>query len=512
MHTVTEKSTKKAWAGALAQPAKEFSPTPLPVISGKIPSGLRGTLYRNGPARLERGGVHMGHWFDGDGAILAVHFSDAGAKAVYRYVQTAGYKEEAAAEQLLYGNYGMITPGNFWDKITKATKNAANTSVLALPDKLLALWEGGKPHALDLQYLETRGEEDLSGLTDGLPYSAHPKRDGKTGEIFNFGITPGLNATLNVYKSTASGKIVQKAAHQIDGVPMLHDFVLAGQYLVFCIPPVRLNLFPVIAGLSSFSEAMEWQPKLGTKILVIDRQTLEIVSRSETEPWYQWHFSNGYVDGDSVIVDLVRYEDFTTNQYLKEIGTGEIQTPVVSTLWRVEINPQTGKIISNRQILDKHCEFPIVPQQQVGQNSAALNLDKSGQPSTKKVVLIFGSPKHGCPDLSTENPSPSTYLNIQRPGVDTSKEIFGAIARFEPKSDKLTIADCGENRYPSEPIYVQDSENPELAWILTVVYDGNSHSSEVWVFDSDRLNDEAVCKLELPSVIPHSFHGTWKAS
>ncbi len=148
----------------------------------------------------------------------------------------------------------------------------------------------------------------------------------------------------------------------------------------------------------------------------------------------------------------------------------------MSTLWRVEINPQTGKIISNQQILDKHCEFPIVPQQQVGQNS------------------------------------PSTYLSIQRPGVDTNKEIFGAIARFEPKSDNLTIADCGENRYPSEPIYVQDSENPEQAWILTVVYDGNSDSSEVWVFDSDRLDDEPVCKLELPSVIPHSFHGTWKAS
>ncbi len=476
MHATTDKSTKKAWAGALAQPAKEFSPTPLPVISGKIPPGLRGTLYRNGPARLERGGVHMGHWFDGDGAILAVHFNDAGAKAVYRYVETASYKEEAAANKLLYGNYGMTAPGNFWDKITKGVKNAANTSVLALPDKLLALWEGGKPHALDLQYLETRGEEDLSGLVDGLPYSAHPKRDGKTGEIFNFGITPGLNATLNVYKSTASGRIVKKTAHQIDGVPMLHDFVLAGQYLVFCIPPVRLNFFPVITGLSCFSEAMEWQPKLGTKILVIDRQTLEVVSRSEAEPWYQWHFSNGYVDGGSLIVDLVRYEDFTTNQYLKEIGTGEIHTPVVSTLWRVEINPQTGKIISNQQILDRHCEFPIVPQQQVAQNS------------------------------------PSIYLSIQRPGVDTSKEIFGAIARFEPKSDNLTIADCGENRYPSEPIYVQDIENPEQAWILTVVYDGNSDSSEVWVFDSDRLNDEPVCKLELPSVIPHSFHGTWKAS
>lgn len=56
--------------------------------------GKRGTLYRNGSARLERGGIRMGHWFDGDGAILAVNFTLAGATAVYRYVQTTGYKED----------------------------------------------------------------------------------------------------------------------------------------------------------------------------------------------------------------------------------------------------------------------------------------------------------------------------------------------------------------------------------------------------------------------------------
>lgn len=58
----------------------------------------------------------MGHWFDGDGAILGVHFTDAGANAVYRYVQTAGYKEEAAADKLLYGNYGMTAPGPIWNQ------------------------------------------------------------------------------------------------------------------------------------------------------------------------------------------------------------------------------------------------------------------------------------------------------------------------------------------------------------------------------------------------------------
>lgn len=475
MHTIVKKSIKRAWAKALAQPAKEFSPTRLQVLCGEIPQGLRGTLYRNGPARLERGGIRVGHWFDGDGAILAVHFTDVSATAVYRYVQTSGYKEEASAGKLLYGNYGMTAPGPIWNQWSKPIKNAANTNVLALPDKLLALWEGGKPHALDLQTLETYGEDNLSRLTNGLPYSAHYKRDPKTGEIFNFGITPGLNATLNIYKSDYTGKILQKVAHELEGVPMVHDFVFAGQYLVFCIPPVRLNLLPTLIGISDFGDSFNWLPNKGTQILVIDRQTLQVVSRGEAEPWYQWHFANGYVDATgSIIVDIVRYPDFQTNQYLREVATGETYTPSVSTLWRLEFDPTCGKVKTIQEMVDHHCEFPVIPPQDQGYYN-----------------------RH-------------TYLTVHREGVNNVKEIFGAVARFDHKTDTLTIADCGENRYPSEPIYAPNPQNPEYGWVLAVVYDGNSNSSEVWIYDAERLDEEPICRLALPSVIPHSFHGTWK--
>jgi carotenoid cleavage dioxygenase-like enzyme len=475
MYTISKPSTRKAWAKVIAQPATEFPATGLPVLSGKIPDGLRATLYRNGPARLERGGVRMGHWFDGDGAILAVKFTDAGVTGIYRYVQTSGYKEEAQADQLLYGNYGMTAPGPIWNKLLKPIKNVANTSVLALPDKLLALWEGDNPYALDLETLKTWGQDDLGRLNRSLPYSAHPKRDPLTGNIFNFGISPGLNAKLNVYKSDATGKIIQKKAVQLDGIPVVHDFVMAGQYLVFFVPPVRLNPLPVLLGLSSFGDALEWQPSKGTQFLVFERETLSLVSRGETEPWYQWHFANGYVDASgSVIVDVVRYEDFQTNQYLKEVATGETHTPAKSTLWQVHLDPTAGKVTAIQEILDRHCEFPIVPQQQVGQDS-----------------------RH-------------TYLLVHQQGVDISKEMFGAIARFDHQTETMTIAELGENRYPMEPIYAPNPQNPDWGWIVTVVYDGNTEQSEVWVFESDRLNEPPVCRLGLPSVVPIGFHGTWK--
>jgi all-trans-8'-apo-beta-carotenal 15,15'-oxygenase len=44
-----------------------------------------------------------GHWFDGDGAILAVHFNGDRAQGVYRYVQTQGYLAEQQAGKATTG-------------------------------------------------------------------------------------------------------------------------------------------------------------------------------------------------------------------------------------------------------------------------------------------------------------------------------------------------------------------------------------------------------------------------
>jgi carotenoid cleavage dioxygenase-like enzyme len=470
-------SNLKPWSKALAQPAKEFSPTALPILSGKIPNQLRGTLYRNGPGRLQRGDRQVGHWFDGDGAILAVHFTEKGASGLYRYVQTIGYQKEEKADTFLYSNYGMTAAGGFWNNWLRGVKNAANTSVLALPDRLLALWEAGLPYVLDLETLETWGTDNLSILEGNQPFSAHPKIDSATGEIFNFGVSAGLNSQLNLYRCNSQGKIEQKNVYPLSGLPLIHDFVLAGQYLVFFVSPVRINFLPVILGSKCFSDAMEWKPELGTEILIFDRDTLSLVNRSQAEPWYQWHFSNGYVDRHGEIaIEFVRYKDFQTNQHLKEVATGQTKTPAKGTLWQLRLNPQTGKVLENRELLDRSCEFPIVYQNEVGQ------------------------------------PWRYTYISIHRDESDIGKELLNAIAGFDRQTGNLVIADMGENRYPTEPIYVPHPEDPQRGWILTVVYDGNTDSSEVRIYQSDRLEDEPICRLGLPSVVPPSFHGTWKDS
>jgi carotenoid cleavage dioxygenase-like enzyme len=461
--------TQPAWSPAVTQVGREFPRTPLEVLSGQLPPGLRGTLYRNGPARLQRGDRQVGHWFDGDGAILSVRFNGEDTTAQYRFVQTQGYQEEEDASTLLYGNYGMTAPGPFWRRWTKPVKNAANTSVLALRDRLLALWEGGKPHALDLDNLETYGLEAIDLPT----YSAHPKEDLHSGEIYNFGVEFGRQNAINLFACDRQGKVLRRQQHPLDRMSLIHDFVLAGDYLVFFVPPLDFPIFSILFGLSSFSESVEWQPERGTQILIFDRHSLELVSRSTTEPWFQWHYANGYRDeAGNLVIDVVRYSDFTTNQRLKEIASGNTRTAADGQLYRIVLDPQSGKQLDAQPLFDRFCEFPSVAPEYRGRSA------------------------------------PRTYLSMHRRGVDPAVELYGAIGFYDADRQTLHEFDFGEARYPMEPIYAPHSEDEDKGWLVTVVYDGEGDRSEVWVFDAHHL-DEPVCRLGLPEVIPIGFHGTF---
>jgi carotenoid cleavage dioxygenase-like enzyme len=469
-----------AWSRNVAAPGEEFPPTPLDVRAGALPPGLRGTLYRNGPARLARGGIRVGHWFDGDGAVLAVRFADAAAHATYRYVRTRESEAEARAGRLLYGNYGMTAPGPVWNQWRRPLKNAANTSVLALPDRLLALWEGGQPHALDLETLATRGLDDLDGtLTFGdgplgqAAYSAHPKRDPDTGEVFNFGVAiPGRDAVLRLYRSDPSGRVVAHAEHRLEGLPLIHDFVLAGPWLVVLVPPVRIRLLPVMMGVSSFCDAMRWRPELGTQLLVFDRRSLALSARGALAAGYQWHFGNGAAADGRVVLDHARYEDFSTNQHLREVATGRTRTPARATLWRLTLDPHSGAVHEHAEVCDRSLEFPVVAPA------------RTGRPWTR------------------------TYFALHRRGTDPTAERYDAIGSFDHATGALAEAHLGDARYPSEPILAPDADGARH-WLLILVYDGNAHASEVWVFDADRLDDGPACVLGLPKVIPLGFHGCW---
>ena len=252
---------------------------------------------------------------------------------------------------------------------------------------------------------------------------------------------------------------------------------MAGEFLVFCVAPVKLNSWPLLLQLRSYSDCLRWQSNQGTQVLVFDRRTLALVSQSETDPWYQWHYGNGFVDDQGQIqIDLVRYADFDqTNQFLKEVPTGRPQTVSQGTLWQLQIDPQSGRVQKSEEVMDRICEFPVVDPRQVGQ-------------SWRYTY---------CSTRTVEN---------------TPTDLFGAIARFDHHSGEVIESKLGRHLYPTEPIFAPDPSKPDQGWILTVVFDGDRNCSEVWIFDHQHLDQEPLCRLGLPSVVPMGFHGTWKSA
>lgn len=472
--------TPQPWHKTLAQPAKEFDATPLKVIHGSIPEGLRGAFYQNGTGRLQRGGEPVGHWFDGDGAILRVGFTEQGATGTYRYVQTEGYQRESEADKFLYGNYGMRYPGPLWKYMANlfgglgtGVKNSANTAVLALPDKLLALWEAGNPHSLDLETLGTFGKESLGWLTGDQPFSAHPLRDPLSGEIYSIGVD--TKGDLAIYRCDHRCTLIKKTTIVLKGIPLVHSFVMAGPYLVFLIAPMTVNLLPLLFNRQSYADSMEWRPEQGTRMIVVDRESLEIVSESHADPWFQWHFGNGCVENDGTVrLDFARFDDFgSINEVLREIPTGRIKTTAYGRLWQLRLDPKTGRIVSNECVMDRDCEFPQVPAAKIGQ------------------------------------PWQSTYFVMHRDGVSTGQDWFGAIGRFDYDSGKVVQADLGEGHYSSEPLHVADGLTPGQGWLVDVVYSAVAERSELWIFEAKTL--AVVCRLALPEIVPLGFHGTWQA-
>ena len=97
-------------------------------------------------------------------------------------------------------------------------------------DNLLALWEAGRPWALDPDTLETRGEYDFGGaLKAAYAFSAHPKYDPRTGEMFNFGVEYGPRTKIRLPVEPRAPDHLQPV--QLPWPVMNHDFALTAKHL-----------------------------------------------------------------------------------------------------------------------------------------------------------------------------------------------------------------------------------------------------------------------------------------
>ncbi|EKF75472.1 lignostilbene-alpha,beta-dioxygenase [Alcanivorax hongdengensis A-11-3] len=439
-------------------------------IRGRIPDSVRGTFFRIGPGRNQLGGEQFGHWFDGDGMMHAMTFSQNGAWYRNRYVRTPKYNRETAAGKIRCRSFGHNAPGGMLANAGRPPANAANTSLAWHGDRLLALWEGGRPWQLDPGDLSTLGECDFAGgLRPFEPFSAHGHHHPDNGCYYNHGISVGRRGPqINLYEIGANGRMKRRRRLPISRLAFLHGSALSRRYWLFLEQPLAMKgIGQMLLGRRTVDQCMRFDPRWGMRALVVDLETLTLAHTFELDPFVVFHFGNCRQEGNELVVELVRFDDFSVNTALRNIFTyhqDEAGEPC-----QLRLNLKTGGHVLQALPCLAGCEFPQYDLRYTGRSS--------------RFLYSTALADHG--------------------------GFFNAIQRQDTESGKVALHTLGPGRFASEAVFVPEGEREGDGYLCAAIYDANQHRSEVVLLDARSDQLEEVAAVPLPHHIPHGFHCGW---
>jgi all-trans-8'-apo-beta-carotenal 15,15'-oxygenase len=444
-------------------------------IVGRLPEGLVGTLYRNGPGRNEVGGTPYAHLFDGDGLLSQFAFDGKRVHYRNRFVRTTHYLAERAADKPVMRNYGQQRPGGVLANAFRMPANVANTSVQYHAGSLLALYEGGRPWQLDPDTLDTIGEYDYDGeLKSSYTYSAHPTWDPATGELYNFGIQYGPRTRLRTYRVDPRGKLHHLHAINLPFATLNHDCALTPRYMVFVIDPLVLRVPRFLLGFASLDRSVRFDSSQATRVILAPRDGGK-PRIAECEPFFHYHINNAFDDGTDVVLDLVRYPDYDNiHRGFREprrAGFDDVST----TLSRMRIGPAGAVTIED--LWPHGCEFP--------------QHDWRRTSRSHRYTYMAG--------IADREPEPGAPFN--------------AIIKHDHDHGETTRHDFGAGQVAGEPIFVPRAADAgeDDGWLLSVVYSAPEHRSRLVVLDARDLESEPVAVAHLRHHVPLGFHGTFTA-
>ncbi|AFY74249.1 lignostilbene-alpha,beta-dioxygenase-like enzyme [Synechococcus sp. PCC 7502] len=453
-------------------------------IEGELPKALQGTLFRNGPGLLDVNGDRYGHPFDGDGMVSSITFTDGKVHFANSFVKTPEFLAEQEAGKILYrGVFGTQRSGGFLQNIFNLKlKNLANTNVIYHGQKLLALWEASRPYRLNPETLETIGIENFDGnLNPGEVFTAHPKFDPITGDMYGFGVDAGPKSTINLYKVDLQGTLTKFANQKVDGFCFLHDFVITPNYAIFAQNPVKFNPLPFILGFKPAATCIDLQPQTPTKLLIFDR-TGKLITL-ETDPCFIFHHANAYethTDGNTqIILDSICYSDYPKLEAGIDFLDVNFDQVIPGQFCRFEIDVASGKV--NKSILqERSCEFPVIHSAYVGQNYR--------------------------------------YCYMGAIAKDSGNAPLQAILKLDVQTGEKQIHSFAPRGFVGEPTFIPHPEGTQedQGWLVVLVFDAECDRTDIVVLDAENITNSPVATIHLKHHIPFGLHGsftheTWRS-
>nr|AFC90006.1 carotenoid cleavage dioxygenase 1 [Diospyros kaki] len=432
------------------------------------------------------------HWFDGDGMIHGLRIKDGKATYVSRYVRTSRLKQEeffGGAKFMkigdLKGLFGLLMVnmkmlrGKLKVLDVSYGTGTANTALVYHHGKLLALSEADKPYVLKV--LED-GDLQTLGLLDydkrlSHSFTAHPKLDPFTGEMFTFGYS-----TTPPY---ITYRVISKDGFMHDPVPitlpepiMMHDFAITENYAIFMDLPLYFRPKEMVKE-NTLIFAFDATKKARFGVLPRYAKDELLIKWFELPNCFIFHNANAWEEGDEVILITCRLE----NPGL-DIANGTIREKLenfIDELYEMRFNMKTG-MASQRKLSAPAVDFPRVNDSYTGRKQQYVygtTLD-----SNAKVTGIIKF------DLQAEPESEKTKL-------DVGGNVQG-------------LFDLGPGRFGSEAVFVPRepgiTSEEDDGYLIFFVHDEVTGKSAVNVIDAKTMSSDPVAVVELPHRVPYGFH------
>lgn len=448
----------------------------VPQVEGAIPTGLEGSLYRNGPGLFERAGVRKPLLLDGDGLVQRLSFRAGSVKYQNEFVRTRKLALEAAAGHYRYATWSQRAPGGFLANIGGGNYlSQAGVTVYPFNGNLYAFDEISPPYTLDPERLQTLGEAPLGPDHQSFQIKAHTKRDPVSGDWLLLGVSNGAAPAFHAVTYSAQGTL---KSHRVIASPRqvyVHDFFATEDHLVLLLHPLWFSPWLFLAGVDTFIESLSWRGADGNLVMVVPRGGGP-ARLFEAEGSFMWHALNAYQRGHEIIADFVGYDapdhfvgdDARYRAVMRgEMGTAEAP----GSLRRYRIDLADGRL--REEILDAGpLEFPFVDQR------VATRPHRIGYFAAGPTIAFQSAVKRI--DLQT--------------GATQSFEFGPATAVGEPVLAPRPGAALDEG------------------WLIAQCLDGATGRTYFAVFDAQHVGDGPAAKIWLSHHVPISFHGAWLAA
>jgi carotenoid cleavage dioxygenase len=438
--------------GNFAPVVTEVTAPNLTVI-GSLPVELSGRFLRNGPNPVKAPDPSTYHWFTGDGMVHGIHLSEGKANWYRnRWVRSAEVAQ-ALGE--------AVHPG----PVHEGMDFASNTNVIGHAGRTFAIVEAGaRPYELTDE-LETIGPCDFDGSLAG-GYTAHPKRDPQSGELYAVSYYWGWGNDVEVTILDAQSRVRSSRRVTLGGPVSVHDTAITEKWIVLLDLPVLFDLEMAGAGsLFPYHWAEDYPARVG--LLPRDGDSTHVVWH-EVDPCYVFHTMNAYdtEGGDGIVLDVARHPSM-----FRTVLNGPSEGLPTLERWHVDGH---GGPVKEERLDDRGQEFPRIDERQLGRpyriGYSVSVRDEGGIVGTESGLI-----RH-------DHLANTTEVRNFRSGATIGEGVF------VPRSETSQEGD---------------------GWVLTLVHQAGTDDSDLYVLNAQDICGEPQAIVHLPQRVPAGFHGNW---